>query len=620
LTTLSEEINEIGKPQPGMGRKLLVARSASARTERRRFHAPGRILHIAAYSVALLAVAAVLDQVMDSGAATSRFSPGFSPPTLISGWLGFVILTVVFFASEALILHLHIGHSGYVFSLTETALVVALFHASPRIALGAQLLGSLGALIFVRRQRDIKTLFNMALFAFSNRIGFLVFETLSDGSAPHQTYGAWATAYVSVFVYSITSVLVVFGVIAIAQKTANVRTLASNLGVAAITSIATGGLGIAAATLVATVWPAALLLIFPIVAVFLANREVLAERRRNDELLFLQASSKTLTSDSPEGSIPTVLEAAREEFAVALVEFHSPWMLRTRIVRATHTNGPIVIDNLDSEHSLLPIAPPVAMIVDSRSGTELSVYLRSRNLSSAIIVPVFNGNSRAGVLLVADPLSHHGRLDEADLRNVEHLAHHVGRAIETGSLERSVDELREMEALLVHQLQYDTLTGLLNRSAFGRRVREAVDREGTSGSGAPMFDAGTLLFIDLDEFKAVNDTYGHANGDHLLREIARRIQQAVESSALVARLGGDEFVVFVGLADSGQPQDIAARIKQSIGQPFQVSIGVTIFPSASVGTARLRSTDDFETVLALADQAMYQQKRARKLAHAKSAV
>jgi diguanylate cyclase (GGDEF)-like protein len=119
-----------------------------------------------------------------------------------------------------------------------------------------------------------------------------------------------------------------------------------------------------------------------------------------------------------------------------------------------------------------------------------------------------------------------------------------------------------------------------------------------------------LLFVDLDHFKAVNDSFGHAVGDQLLIEVGRRLLEAVRSEDLVARLGGDEFVVTVGnLHEREEAASIARKLLAQLQQPFQVD-GQDLAPAASIGIALYpddgrRPTD----LLSAADDAMYEAKR-----------
>ena len=166
-------------------------------------------------------------------------------------------------------------------------------------------------------------------------------------------------------------------------------------------------------------------------------------------------------------------------------------------------------------------------------------------------------------------------------------------------------ELRRTAGVLAHAATRDPLTGLPNRSLLEESLERAFARRDRTGA-----EPG-LLFVDLDGFKSINDTLGHASGDAALREVARRLLTCVRASDLVARLGGDEFVVLVDDAEVTHDglELLAARIRESLSGPSDLPGGVTVQLSASVGVARATdATDTPSALLDRADAAMYREK------------
>ena len=172
--------------------------------------------------------------------------------------------------------------------------------------------------------------------------------------------------------------------------------------------------------------------------------------------------------------------------------------------------------------------------------------------------------------------------------------------------------LAEQLALQKHELEqskqhsdylanYDSLTNLPNRRHFLRVLEESVAVAARTGTGA------ALLFVDLDRFKAVNDTCGHDRGDELLRDVAARLRATVRQADLVARLAGDEFVVLAAPVSGGDAplRHLAERVRESLAIAVPAPAQV-ISVRASVGVARF-PTDaaDTESLLQAADQAMY---------------
>ena len=150
-----------------------------------------------------------------------------------------------------------------------------------------------------------------------------------------------------------------------------------------------------------------------------------------------------------------------------------------------------------------------------------------------------------------------------------------------------------------HQALHDPLTGLPNRSLLADRANHALDAARRTGEHVGM------LFIDLDAFKAVNDSHGHGFGDELLRRVAQRLSTAVRKSDTVARVGGDEFVfVLAGLRAPEEAAQVAEKVLRLFDDPFELG-GRDIPMSASIGVAVARPADQYDTLLRQSDAAMY---------------
>jgi len=171
---------------------------------------------------------------------------------------------------------------------------------------------------------------------------------------------------------------------------------------------------------------------------------------------------------------------------------------------------------------------------------------------------------------------------------------------------RDVGERKTLEDQLRHQAFHDSLTGLPNRSLFEDRVRHSVARARRHGRGL------AVLFVDLDDFKTVNDSLGHAAGDDLLRQVAERLDSCTRSADTVSRLGGDEFALLVEDPEGADRADeVATRIHASFERPFSVS-GHEIFVHCSIGVALAEDGATSEELLRNADMAMYAAKATGK--------
>jgi diguanylate cyclase (GGDEF)-like protein/PAS domain S-box-containing protein len=168
---------------------------------------------------------------------------------------------------------------------------------------------------------------------------------------------------------------------------------------------------------------------------------------------------------------------------------------------------------------------------------------------------------------------------------------------------RDITERKHAQEQLLFSATHDALTGLPNRASFLGRLQNVVDRMKRHPN-----EAAAVLFIDIDDFKVVNDCYGHATGDLLIKEVSNRLRACMRSDGTIARMGGDEFTILV--EDVNDPSDairVAERIQSSFTRPFLLE-GLEIFKSTSIGIALTSPQTSAEAVLQNADIAMYRAK------------
>ncbi len=213
--------------------------------------------------------------------------------------------------------------------------------------------------------------------------------------------------------------------------------------------------------------------------------------------------------------------------------------------------------------------------------------LTASGLRAAMAAPVYGHGAVVGSLVVATMTDR--RFTEADAETLAFFAEYTGVAVSTA---RAADAVR--------QALTDPLTGLPNRALFIDRLDHALARAERA------FSEVSVLFLDVDEFKLVNDSLGHLAGDRLLIELAKRLRSCLRRSDTAARLGGDEFAIL--LSDekgSSEPELLAARIAEALSVPFRID-GHELRVSASIGIAIGR--DSPENLLRDADTAMYRAK------------
>ena len=168
---------------------------------------------------------------------------------------------------------------------------------------------------------------------------------------------------------------------------------------------------------------------------------------------------------------------------------------------------------------------------------------------------------------------------------------------------RDITERKHAQEQLLFNATHDALTGLPNRILFLGRLQSVVDRMKRHSH-----DAAAVLFIDIDDFKVVNDCYGHATGDLLIKEVSNRLRTCMRSDGTIARMGGDEFTILVeDITDPSDAIRVAERIQSSFTRPFLLQ-GLEVFKSTSIGIALTSPQTAAETVLQNADIAMYRAK------------
>jgi diguanylate cyclase (GGDEF)-like protein len=179
----------------------------------------------------------------------------------------------------------------------------------------------------------------------------------------------------------------------------------------------------------------------------------------------------------------------------------------------------------------------------------------------------------------------------------------IGGVIGAVMVAQDVTAARELSQKMARLALHDSLTDLPNRTLFSERLRSAIAAARANGCYA------ALLYVDLDQFKRINDSLGHAIGDQLLQAAARRLLGCVRSSDTVSRQGGDEFVVLLAaIAHVADAAACAENILSSLQSPYRIgehelkltaSIGIAVFPN---------DAEEGETLLRCADVAMYQAK------------
>jgi diguanylate cyclase (GGDEF)-like protein/PAS domain S-box-containing protein len=181
-----------------------------------------------------------------------------------------------------------------------------------------------------------------------------------------------------------------------------------------------------------------------------------------------------------------------------------------------------------------------------------------------------------------------------------------GKAIGFRGISRDVTEQKESSKKLLYLVYHDSLTGLLNRKAFHENLRQEL-------AYADRYrQQRVVIYVDLDKFKKVNDTFGHDAGDQILKGFAQRVKKVLRETDLVYRLGGDEFAIILTNPEDTTPDIIAQRIIDAMAQPFSLKSQTIDFVTTSIGISFYPAhATDAETLLQCADKAMYEAKKKR---------
>jgi diguanylate cyclase (GGDEF)-like protein len=523
--------------------------------------------------------------------------------------LPWYVLAVGFAITEILVVHIHFRRSAHSLTLAEIPLVLGLLFSSPdEVILGWVVGGGLLMLVVQRDRPTVQTVFNLAQFGTTAGGAAAAFYLLD---LPDGGPGLWAGAAVSALVADAVASLLVGAAMRLSGEPVTVSKLARAVSSGSFVAATNASLALAGGVvLVADPWAAPLLLV-PVVAMYLAYRAYTAEHNRSTRLEFLYDTTRALTrAPTAESGLAGVLAMALETFRAELADgcmFPAGDDDTGRDVAVGPGDGVVVGaagGGMGAVLAGLVADRPSAHVVHTHELTgDAAEQFRARGIDDAMVAPLPGGRRTVGAMLVANRLGVGGTFGADELRLFETLARHTAATLEQDRLGRTVTELQDIQRHLEHQAFHDPLTGLANRLLFTDRIRHALSRRG--GNVA-------LLYIDLDDFKSVNDTLGHEAGDELLQETARRLLASLRTADTPARLGGDEFAVLLVDISEAHARIVAERILENFRAPFALA-GRDVPVHASLGVALSDSGSvSVEQLMRDADTAMYVSKHGGK--------
>ena len=516
-------------------------------------------------------------------------------------------LAVGFAATEVFVVHVHFRRSAQSLTLSELPLVVGLLLASPGDLLAAQLAGPAIVLALTRGHSPIRLLFNLAQFALTACVAATILHRLAPDAAA-AGHGTWGAAFLATAVASALAVVLVAAAIALSERAFDVRRMVSVLGMGVVVTATNFCLALAAVVVLLHDAIAFALLAVPVATVFVSYRAYLAERHKHQSLEFLHEATRTLARTSE--SVPALeelliktLAAFRAEIAevVLLPVGEDAAPLRLTVGPGERREVMIELDPVVAEElrRLVDNDQPARILQTPLDSPVLAGHFEAAGVHGAMLAALPGETRLVGTIMLANRVGVSSSFGADDLKLFDTLASQAGASLEQDRLEQTVWRLRELQEQLQHQAYHDPLTGLANRTLFARRVAEVLSASrGKVG----------VLFLDLDDFKGVNDTHGHAVGDALLMGVAERLSRCVRAGDVAARLGGDEFAVLVADAKRDSPDLLAERIMSAMHEP--VRAGRHEFNvHASIGVAIAKAgAYDADELLRNADVAMYSAK------------
>lgn len=519
------------------------------------------------------------------------------------------VLAALFAVVEAFVVHVHLRREAHTISLNELPLVVGLFWVSPWALLVSQIAGAGAVLLLHRRQAPVKLLFNLAQFALSSTVAIVLFRWAiqsGDGLGPAGWLGAMAGVLAGGFVSVALIALAVF----LATGTRPDRRMGVAACVSTVATLVATAVGLMT-VMVAQADPRAVwLVVLPGITGMVAFRAYAGHRTRHEHLDLLYGSLHRMQS-SPDldAAVGELLTSSRRTFRAEVARVvllpavpGEPALeasVRDELATPLHA---ATIGETDRQaiEALSKSQEPLVFATGGPSGAIASL-LGEHGVGDGMVAALRSDGTLFGMILIGGRTDVVTSFNSEDGRLLHTLVGHAGVLFEKDRLRRSMESLAKIEEQMRHQAFHDGLTGLPNRALLAERISNSLSRSVPGGHEV------AVLFLDLDDFKTINDSLGHSVGDELLVAVADRVRACVRQGDTPARLGGDEFAVLVDGAAEGDGARLAGRLIDAMNEPFHLP-GGNVSVHSSVGIAHAQPGDSADEVLRKADLAMYDAK------------
>ena len=522
------------------------------------------------------------------------------------------LLAAAFAAAESAVVHLRFRRDAHSFSLREIPLVLGLFLVTPGGLLLAQVVGAAAALILIRRQPPLKVAFNLACMATQAGVAILVFRGIARLGSPLGLAG-WTAAIAAMLAALLAADALINGAVRLSGGCLQRREMAKVFALGAGAMVVNTSLALVGVTILWLHPSAAWLAFVSPLAIFAAYSAYTAQHQQRDRMEALYRATRVL-HESPQlesAMVAAVRQAcAMLEAEAAAVTLFPGSSHATALRTATEADGtqqvmePVALDPSDELWVRL-LAAPGPLLLPTAGGIA-SRCLPETAGKEALCAPLLVDDELVGTIAVANRLGNLGGFHDGDAKLLVALASHVSISLENSRLEDSLAAVTNLKDQLRHQTLHDPLTTMANRVLFGNRIGHALERRQQTPSST------AVLFVDLDDFKAINDTRGHAVGDAVLIAVAQRLRACTRPEDTCARLAGDEFgILLENLTNPGDATALGERLLEALETPVDVN-GVRVPVRASVGLAFSTAGTTVDELLNHADLAMYSAKREGK--------
>ncbi len=515
------------------------------------------------------------------------------------------LAALAFYLGETNVVEVHFLRERHSFSLSELPGILGLFFLSPTDYLLALAVGTGVALLTDRNQSSVKSAFNIAQFGLAAVVALTIFHAVASDATPPGPR-EWLAAFLAGGATSAIESVLVATAISISGGAQQFRQLPQMLSFSEMVAMANTSLA-TLAVMVLWVDPRSIVLLaVPTAIVFVAYRAYMGEREKHERLELLYESSRLLHyAPELDSAIGALLEHARRMFRserAELLLFPDP-----AVDAALRSSS----GGFDGEETMVPVTIPVNDPLRARTAIEPRAFSAlpgrawtsgSERVHEAMIGPLVGEKGVLGALTIINRLGEGTRFEPDDLRLLETVANQAAVALENGQLEQSLHELSLLKEQLRYQAFHDSLTGLANRPAFVEEVSRRI-LAANEPATPPV-----VVFLDLDDFKIVNDTLGHAAGDQLLVAVAERIAEQLRPDDLIARFGGDEFAVLPAEGSTvAEALAMTRRIIAGLELPFRIQ-ETELVVGCSAGISAAHRDQPVDELLRNADVAMYRAK------------